>query len=396
MGRNDAVTMAAGLMTDFARRTGLGSQGGELKRYLWTDSFAVCNFLELHRLTGERDFLDLALRLVDQVHGTLGRHRPDDARRGWISGLPEGEGEKHPTAGGLRIGKKVNEHGAGEPMDPQEEWDRDGQYLHYLTKWMRALARVSDVTEDPRYLAWAIELAAVSQERFSYSLPGGGRRMYWKMSIDLSRPLVPSMGQHDALDALLTYRELQLAELKHPNASFPDIRAAIDDAASMCRGGSWATDDPLGVGSLLVDAWRAARMEDGTTIALLRRIAAATVVSLTAIGDMDCEVPATRRLAFRELGLSIGLHAAELLEKGMNRERIDGVIADQFNVLRSYASLGRRIESFWADPRNRDNALWEEHEDIDSVMLATSLAPGGFLRIWTPEGRPVAVAEKLL
>ena len=34
--------------------------------------------------------------------------------------------------------------------------------------------------------------------------------MYWKMSIDLTRPLVPSMGQHDPLDGLVTYNELQL------------------------------------------------------------------------------------------------------------------------------------------------------------------------------------------
>lgn len=33
--------------------------------------------------------------------------------------------------------------------------------------------------------------------------------MYWKMSIDLSSPLVPSMGQHDPLDGLITYLQLQ-------------------------------------------------------------------------------------------------------------------------------------------------------------------------------------------
>jgi hypothetical protein len=65
------------------------------------DAFAVCNLLGLYRDSGERRHLDLALRLVDQVHHTLGRYRSDDPRQGWISGLDEETGERHPTAGGL-------------------------------------------------------------------------------------------------------------------------------------------------------------------------------------------------------------------------------------------------------------------------------------------------------
>jgi hypothetical protein len=33
--------------------------------------------------------------------------------------------------------------------------------------------------------------------------------MCWKMSIDLSRPLVPSMGQHDPHDGYIIYSQLQ-------------------------------------------------------------------------------------------------------------------------------------------------------------------------------------------
>ncbi|MDW5562124.1 MAG: hypothetical protein SA339_02775 [Methanomassiliicoccus sp.] len=379
-------------MTKFASRTGLEPEGAGPRRYLWTDSFAVCNFLELHRLTGEDRFRRLALRLVDQVHRVLGRHRGDDGRRGWISGLPEDEGREHPTAGGLRIGKKVSERAPGESMDPREEWDRDGQYLHYLTKWMHALARVSEVAAEPRYLRWAIELAAVAQERFAYNHPSGGRRMFWKMSIGLDRPLVLSMGQHDALDAFVTYRELQLAEEQFPEASFPDLGPAIEDATAMCRKGSWATDDPLGVGSLLIDAWRVASMEDGTTLGLLRHISAESAVSMAAVGEMDCDIPATHRLAFRELGLSIGLHAAERLDARPGG--MDEVLADEFDILRSHAPLGRRIEAFWSDLRNRDNDLWREHEDIDTVMLATSLVPDGFLRVWVPAEVPIMTEER--
>ena len=35
--------------------------------------------------------------------------------------------------------------------------------------------------------------------------------IYWKMSTDLSRPLVSAMGSHDALDGSITFREVQSA-----------------------------------------------------------------------------------------------------------------------------------------------------------------------------------------
>ena len=136
-------------MAEFADQTGLTPVGRGPHRYLWTDAFAVCNFLELYRQTGDDNFKSLALLLVDQVHNTLGRHREDDARSGWISGLDEDEGRLHPIVGGLRIGKKLNERSPSDPFDDKLEWDRDGQYYHYLTKWMHALNYASMVTADP-------------------------------------------------------------------------------------------------------------------------------------------------------------------------------------------------------------------------------------------------------
>jgi hypothetical protein len=97
----ETLRLASALMRGFAKTTGITGEARPL-RYLWTDAFAVCNFLGLHRATGRAEHLELALKLVDQVHHVLGRHRDDDARRGWISGLGEAEGERHPTWGGLR------------------------------------------------------------------------------------------------------------------------------------------------------------------------------------------------------------------------------------------------------------------------------------------------------
>jgi hypothetical protein len=153
-------------MTGYAERTGLGSDRPAL-RYLWTDAFAVGNFLALARATAQPRFAEVALRLVDQVHHVLGRFRDDDPRTGWISGLDEREGEAHPTRGGLRIGKKLRERRPGEPFDERLEWDRDGRYFHYLSKWMHALDQVSRWTREPlgRRLGEVEHLGAVGEQR---------------------------------------------------------------------------------------------------------------------------------------------------------------------------------------------------------------------------------------
>ena len=138
-------------MVDFADRTCITGDSCQPVRYLWTDAFTVCNFLELFNGTGEEKYKRYALQLVDQVHHVLRRHRENDSRSGWISGLGKEEGEAHPTIGELRIGKKLNERKPDELYDERLEWEQDGQYFHYLTKWMHALNCVMQITSDFRY-----------------------------------------------------------------------------------------------------------------------------------------------------------------------------------------------------------------------------------------------------
>ncbi len=101
MEENVSTTIVRNIMLEFAELTGLASARKAPQRYLWTDAFALCNFLELYSQTSDEQYKQPALRLVDQVHRVLGRHRDDDPRNGWISGLDEREGELHPTRGGL-------------------------------------------------------------------------------------------------------------------------------------------------------------------------------------------------------------------------------------------------------------------------------------------------------
>ena len=304
------------LMREFAGLTGLTSASDVQRRYLWTDAFAVCNFLGLYRQTNDETWKNLALLLVDRVHGSLGRHRGDDRRKGWISGLDEREGESHPTTGGLRIGKEMNERGPDDPIDDRLEWDRDGQYYHYLTKWMHALNRVSQITGNPAFRRWAVELAKTAYAKFTYGSISSQKRMYWKMSIDLSYPLVTSMGHHDPLDGLIACRELQIS-LSGDSEGSQDLTGEIDGLAAMCKGKDWTTDDPLGIGGLLSDAWIVAQMMERGALPqadLLTALLEACRFGLQIYaGTGSLKAPARYRLAFRELGLSIGLHALERL-----------------------------------------------------------------------------------
>ena len=378
-------------MTEFARLTGLSPASSAPRRYLWTDAFAVCNFLGLYQETGGEEFKDLALKLVDQVQDTLGRHRKDDSRTGWISGLDEQDGRLHPTKGGLRIGKQLQERGSSDPFNERLEWDRDGQYYHYLTKWMHALNRVSRVTRDLKYNTWAVELAKTAHARFvSASSYGGPKGMYWKMSIDLSFALVPSMGQHDPLDGFVTYNELQATAAKDPKKSMGnDLRAEIFDIANICEGKSWATDDPLGIGGLLFDACRVAQLIVSGNLeqaGLLETLLESSLIGLDSfVKENSLKLPAGYRLAFRELGLSIGLQAVEkireLIEQksGLLRKKdsLQAVVKSQSR----YAELREIIDKFWLEEANREADSWIAHHDINWVMLATSLAPDGFLEL---------------
>jgi hypothetical protein len=380
--------LAREFMQDFAWATGLDPAGDRPRRYLWTDAFAVCNYLGLFRKTGRTDCRELALHLISQVHRTLGRHRDDDVRTGWISGLASGEGVKHPTAGGLRIGKSLPERGEAEPYNEQREWDRDGQYYHYLTKWMHALSRAGRVTGDPVYGAWAVELARTAHARFTYLPPRGARKkMYWKMSIDLTRPLVLSMGQHDPLDGLVTCRELQLSAETDTGQAQPVLVREIAEMADIGRDLPLATSDPLGIGCLLFDASRISRLAvQGGPVNpdLLERVIDSALAGLEAFaGTGSLELPARHRLAFRELGLSIGLAGVARLPSWIhNNPHLSdraGPLRSQLEGLREYVTLKETIEAFWLEGKNRESVTWTEHRDINTVMLATSLVPDGFL-----------------
>jgi len=286
----------------------------------------------------------------------------------------------------------MNERMPGDPYDEQLEWDRDGQYYHYLTKWMYALNRVSMVTGDPTCSGWAIELAKTSHARFTYAPSiGFQKRMYWKMSIDLSHPLVASMGQHDPLDGFITYLQLQSTADKFSDRTGRfDLSGEIKDMAGMCEGKSWVTDDPLGIGELLGTAYKLAQLiviKGFDQDKLLDDILDSSLTGLQTYSRAGNPLmsPANFRLAFRELGLSIGLHAIEKLQGLIKRTPHDFKMKKRLHMqtegLMRYTPLAEVIETFWLDPADRRAGNWREHREINMVMLATSLFPDGYLTL---------------
>jgi len=180
------------------------------------------------------------------------------------------------------------------------------------------------------------------------------------MSIDLSRPLVPSMGMHDPLDGLVVMAMLGLER-------------ETKELERICAGRSWATDDPLGAGGLLIDALRLARLVAQGRKELqplfARVLSEAAYSAEAVVRRSPLELPAAHCLAFRELGFALGLHAVAPLG-----EHVD------VGELRRYVPLAKTLEEFWLDPAHQAAPSWTEHRDINAVTLAACLAPEGSLR----------------
>lgn len=103
----------------------------------------------------------------------------------------------------------------------------------------------------------------------------------------------------------------------------------------------------------------------------------------TFVRSRTLNVSADYRLAFRELRLSIALHAIALIQKTIDQypENFSNVydLYAKLSGLQRYLPLIDRIEDFWLEPINQQSHSWTGHWDINSVMLATSLGPDGYL-----------------
>lgn len=206
----------------------------------------------------------------------------------------------------------------------------------------------------------------------------------------LPRPLVNSQGQHDPLDGLVTCLELRHSARGSGEPAAADLDRQIAGLAAMCAGQPLATADPLGIGGLLTAAHTLAQLTQaglsGYGDLLVSMLDEARPGLAYQMQDSDMlSTPADFRLAFRELGPSIGLralkHTQGLALQHPGALDLVSSLGPRLERLMHYAPMIDTIEGFWLEPANRSSRTWKEHEDINAVMLATSLAPDSFLAI---------------
>lgn len=360
------IEKAKHLMDSFAERTGIrtGNQKSR-ERYLWTDAFAVQTFFGLSHIFEDATYRKDAFNLIELVHENLGKFHPDDGRKGWISGLSDEEGKNYPTAGGLRIGKKLPEREQGEIFDERLEWERDGQYFHYHTRWIFSLLLAARESGDKKYAFWAADLLKAGN-RFIYS-SGIGYRMYWKMSTDLSRPLVTGMGGHDPLEGLICSLSIK-EQISEEESGIATVKHKFKE---LCSNKSWSTSDSLGIGGLLFNTLKAAGFPEPQELppsAKPERLLQESIISLEDyVSVKETSYPAHRRLAFRECGLSLGLRSYQ-----GNKEKLISK-NPTFEQLDNYVFLAKEVEDFWLQPDHQKASTWTEHENINAVSLAASL-----------------------
>jgi hypothetical protein len=274
-------------------------------RYLWTDAYGVCNLLSLYHELGDDKYLKEAENLISEVYRVLGRRK------------------------GLRIG---------------EEPDRDGQYFHYLTKWMFALKQMSKVK--PEYHEKVVQL--VKDIHPAFYVPRRG--IIWKMEEDLSGPY-PGYGYGglDHYDGYVTYRLIDEQALSSEISQMYSL-IQRDYRDFHC------TQD-LGLGEVL---WMTHFFPDEEWSKHLKEHSIKMLDTMWNEEGWFRREPYLRRtkIAFSNYGVSVGLQAVDIWP-------------DRVQKLNDYFET------------------WKSHDEYDTnsithVMGCTSWFPGVFLKDYQP------------
>lgn len=169
---------------------------------------------------------------------------------------------------------------------------------------MFALNRVSLASKDRKYNDLAIELAKAIHPAFVYQRTSPRPRMYWKMAVDLSAPLVHSEGNLDPVDGYSMFRLLQSTDGEGSTVLKDEIADYEKIVRTKWKG--YSSSDPLDLGMTLWTAhWHAyGDSAEDWAIGLVER-ADRDVRALVERGYLDRDVG--RRLAFREFGTCLGM-----------------------------------------------------------------------------------------
>lgn len=188
--------------------------------------------------------------------------------------------------------------------------------------------------------------------------------MYWKMSTDLSRPLVTNMGMHDPLEGLICC--LGIINRFPDRISEFDFMLTVFD--KMCEGINWETSDSLGIGALLLNSLRLKFQKEHVPENISpESLMQQSLQSLDNFQQNLFNENANRRLAFRECGLALGIQMIKGIYEKYHYPDIPHA------RLQNYFLLAEDFEDFWLNPKNHECHTWKDHLDINEVSLAASL-----------------------
>jgi len=284
-------------------------------RYLWTDAYGLILYLSLYKELKDNKYLENAEHLVNEVYRVLGRKK------------------------GIRIG---------------EAPDRDGQYYHYLTKWMYALNEFGKIK--PEYHEKAVQLVKDIHPAFVAKLKAGKSFVWWKMKEDLSGPY-PGYGK-GGLDHYQGYVIYKLIDEKALSTEIEEMRQMVEQDYP-----SFICNQDLGIGDMLWTAhffpnekWAGVVYERGMHLLDLMWV------------DVDSQRGYFKRyyghedqkIAFSNYGVSVGLQAVNVWKD-------------------RYEKLNKYFENYHHefDPKY-------DTEAITHVMACTSYFPGLFLKSYNP------------
>jgi len=198
-----------------------------------------------------------------------------------------------------------------------EEPSRDGQYFHYLTKWIFALHQLSsyhpDVSQRQFHQQEAIKIIKEIHSHFLIRDVG----ILWKMKEDLSGPYLGyGLGGLDHYDAYITYRLID-------NGS-GILTREISDVYSLIQSHfqDFSCTQDLGLGEML---WMTSWFPEEEWAKVVREKSIKTLEKMWRDVDekrgyfiRDWKYERTSKLAFGNYGVCIGLQAV-----GLWSDRVD-------------------------------------------------------------------------
>mmetsp|Transcript_19040 Transcript_19040/g.38480 ORF Transcript_19040/g.38480 Transcript_19040/m.38480 type:complete len:416 (-) Transcript_19040:146-1393(-) len=314
---------------------------GRQRRYLWTDAFGVLSYISIakryeknNKLHDAQKYTQAANTLIDVVHECLGKPRSSSRLDAMSPSTVSPTGYI-----GLRIGK----------VDTRQVTDYgmhyDGQYWHYIDKWLLALSRCGR-NEDATATAKSVFPAFFDAGPYGTGHQGGIR---WKVSVDGTPPpsLQRAQASDDGLVALIVFSMLQQQQQQQQHGH-DDAPADLTEEIRLLRASlenyrPRVTDDPLG--------WGLEALYDEYLEGHPRRTALARHASSA------LDYTAHMSLPFRLYGAILGARTADI------GPSTDGL-----------------LEKALVYERRAQASGCEEHSSINRVMLAMSLlCPGSVL-----------------